>query len=222
VRMDTPLDIGQEFFRWEVAAATAGSVLGINPFDQPNVQEAKDATNVFLEQMRKRGRLAERQPGLRDGNLRFHGAGSTGDAATALRGFFAKAKPGDYVALLSFLTETPELERHLQSIRILLRDRLHLATTIGWGPRYLHSTGQYHKGGPNTGLFILLTGDERSDVSIPGQPYSFGSFKLAQALGDMDVLQRHGRRVLRVHLDLDASGGLERLREVIASAVEGL
>jgi hypothetical protein len=133
--------------------------------------------------------------------------------------FFNRASSGNYVALLAYLTEELESNLVLQDIRLQLRDRLHLATTVGYGPRYLHSTGQLHKGGPNTGFFLQLTADDGEDLPIPGKPYTFGVLKQAQALGDLEALRRHGRPVLRIHLGSDVGQGLARLKEVVQSAL---
>ena len=171
--------LGGEFFRWEMATAVAGYVLGINPFDQPNVQEAKDAT---------RGILA-------DGTVEDPG---TDDLGAVLK----EIGPGDYVAILAYLDRTLEIEDTIERARLAMRDRYAVATTTGFGPRFLHSTGQLHKGGPNSGVFIQITDGERStDAPIPGQPFSFGTLIDAQALGDLRSLRTRGRRVARVRLE---------------------
>jgi transaldolase/glucose-6-phosphate isomerase len=215
------LDLGQEFFRWEVATAAAGAILGINPFDQPNVQESKDNTNRLLALVKEQGRLPEEAPSLTEGPLSLYGTAAGPSAATALTRFLGPARPGDYVALLAYLTEDAVTEQALAALRLKLRDGLKLATTVGYGPRYLHSTGQLHKGGPNTGLFLLLTADEAEDVSIPEEPYTFGIFKRAQALGDLEALRRHGRRVVRVHLGADPVQGLTALDQAVAGTLAG-
>lgn len=133
----------------------------------------------------------------------------------ALRQFLARARSDDYIALMAYLTEDANTTRALQAIRLLLRDRLHVATTLGYGPRLLHSTGQYHKGGPNTGVFLQLTADNSADAQVPGQPYTFGALTRAQALGDLEALRKHGRRVMRVHLGADISGGLQALGKAL-------
>jgi hypothetical protein len=216
LQMDGPLDLGKEFLRWEIATATAGAILGINAFDQPNVQESKDNTNRLLAVVREQGRLPEERPALVEGALRLYAEQSASSIAEALKQFLAQARPGDYVTLQAYLTETPETEQALQAIRLSLRDGLCLATTLGYGPRFLHSTGQYHKGGPNTGLFLQLTADDAEDASIPGRPYTFGIFRQAQALGDLEALRRYGRRVLRLHME-DVGQGLVALREIVLS-----
>jgi transaldolase/glucose-6-phosphate isomerase len=171
--------IGGEFFRWELATAIAGSVLGINPFDQPNVQEAKDATKQILAS----GSVED--PGFDD-----------------LGALLKEVGEGDYVAILAYLDRTSETEDAIERVRLAIRDRYRVATTTGFGPRFLHSTGQLHKGGPNSGVFIQVVDDGRSvDVPIPGQPYTFGTLIEAQALGDLRSLRKRGRRVARVTFD---------------------
>jgi transaldolase/glucose-6-phosphate isomerase len=219
IQMDDLLDMGQEFFRWEMATATAGAILGINPFDQPNVQESKENTNHLLEEVGRTGRLSEPDPHLREDSLRFYTTEKGKNSAEYLRDFFAKAKPGNYIALQAYLPEKPEIHQRLQTIRIRLRDVLHLATTLGYGPRFLHSTGQFHKGGPNTGLFLQITADDTEDIPVPGTPYTFGIFKRAQALGDFKALQEHSRCVMRVHLGKDLLKGLDALSQILEQAI---
>jgi transaldolase/glucose-6-phosphate isomerase len=215
IQMDDLLDVGQEFFRWEMATATAGAILNINPFDQPNVQESKENTIHLLEEVGRSGSLSEPAPDLKEDSLEFYGAEKGESPAEYLKAFFARAKPGHYIALQAYLPEKPEIHQRLQEIRILLRDELHLATTLGYGPRFLHSTGQFHKGGPNTGLFIQLTADDDEDTPIPGTHYTFGIFKRAQALGDLKSLQKHDRRVMRIHLGKNLPQGLDALTHLI-------
>jgi transaldolase/glucose-6-phosphate isomerase len=219
IQMDDLLDLGQEFFRWEVATATAGAILGINAFDQPNVQESKDNTNRLLKVVETEGQLPTEEPALVVDPLEFYAeeAALTGEGTLAR--FLEQARPGDYVALMAYLTESAQTAQALQAIRLDLRDNLHLATTLGYGPRFLHSTGQFHKGGPNTGLFLQLTADDAEDVQIPGAPYTFGVLKRAQALGDLEALRKHGRRVMRIHLGRDVAQGLAAVREVIAASL---
>jgi transaldolase/glucose-6-phosphate isomerase len=219
IQMDDLLDIGQEFFRWEMATAAAGAILGINPFNQPNVQESKQNTNHLLEEVGRAGRFSEREPNLREDPLQFYGMEKGKSPSDYLRAFFAKGKPGSYIALQAYLPEKPEIQQRLQAIRIRLRDVFHLATTLGYGPRFLHSTGQFHKGGPNTGLFLQLTADDAEDTPVPGTAYTFGIFKKAQALGDLKALQEHGRHVMRVHLGKDVLHGLDALSPILEQAV---
>lgn len=219
IQMDDRLDLGQEFFRWEIATATVGAVLGINAFDQPNVQESKDNTNLLLTKVRQAGRLTEPSPDLSEGPLGFYGIEGVQSAREFIEAFFGRARHGDYIALHAYLPETPLITEKLQALRLLLRDRLRLATTVGYAPRFLHSTGQYHKGGPNKGLFLQLTADEVEDVPIPGAPYTFGIFKHAQALGDLLTLHKHSRRIARVHLGPQMIEGLEALIKIVEMAL---
>ncbi len=190
------LDLGAEMFRWEFATAIAGKVLGINPFDQPNVQEAKDRTNEILGQA---SGLGTRDSGLDRGEL---------------RDLIESIKPGDYFAITAYIPSTEENEAKLNRIRLAVRDAKKVATTVGFGPRFLHSTGQLHKGGPPTGVFLQITDSPREDVPIPGKPYTFGQVIAAQAAGDLAALKARGRRAMRVHLD-DLVSGLERLNEAV-------
>ncbi|HEY3209129.1 MAG TPA: glucose-6-phosphate isomerase [Actinomycetota bacterium] len=181
--LEDAIELGRELFRWEFATAVAGAVLGIHPFDQPNVQEAKDATRRLLA----RGDVPD--PGHDD-----------------LGRLLQQVRPGDYVAIQAYLPRDQDTERRLQETRMRLRDRLRVATTVGFGPRFLHSTGQLHKGGPNTGVFIQVVDPPAEDAPIPGQPYSFGTLIAAQAVGDLQSLRAHGRRVARVGLaDLETA-----------------
>jgi transaldolase / glucose-6-phosphate isomerase len=213
IQMEDRTDLAQEFFRWEMATATAGSILSINPFDQPNVQESKDNTNRLLKKLEQEGRLPELSPILEAAPLAYFGSEAASDPGEVWKNFFGPARPRDYISLQAYLPETPETTQALQEVRKELRDRLGLATTLGYGPRFLHSTGQYHKGGPNTGLFLQLTADDAEDMPIPGVSYTFGNFKRAQAQGDLEALRKHGRRVIRIHLGKDVGVGLTTLRK---------
>lgn len=217
LKLDDVYDLGGEFFRWELATATAGAILGINPFDEPNVAESKENTNRLLEAYRSQGSLPEDEPSLQADGVLLYG-GEADSLEDALGGFLRQVRPGDYLALAAYLPEKPSTDAALQSIRVALRDGTRNATTVGYGPRYLHSTGQLHKGGDDRGLFLLLTADDREDVEVPGQPYSFGVLKRAQALGDFEALQKRGRRVVRLHLS-DVDAGLDRLTHAVQSAV---
>ncbi len=219
IRLNDLFDLSQEFYRWEIATATAGSVLGINPFDQPNVQEAKDSTNRLIEEVRTIGRLTEPEPALSEGNLAFYTDIAEKEVRSVLQKFFSLAVPGDYVALQAYLTERPSVTGPLQEMRVAIRRGLGTATTLGYGPRYLHSTGQFHKGGPNNGLFIQLTADDPEDAAIPGTNYTFGILKRAQAAGDLEALKKHGRRAIRVHLGKNAEQGLAHLLKLVKEAL---
>jgi transaldolase/glucose-6-phosphate isomerase len=220
IDLDDALDLGEEFFRWEIATAAAGAILGINAFNQPNVQESKDNTNRLLAKVHDQGKLPEEKPSLIEDPLKLYFDEKADTVPEVLRHFLAQARPGDYLALTAYLTEDADNDKLLQEIRVMLRDGLHIPTTLGYGPRFLHSTGQFHKGGPNTGLFLQLTADDMEDVPIPGAPYTFGIFKRAQALGDLEALQKHGRRAGRVHLGANINEGLMVLKEDLRSALE--
>lgn len=225
-RLQDVYDLGKEFFLWEFATAFAGWRLSINPFDQPNVQESKDATRELLEYFTSQGRLQEQRMLVSDGTLIVYvdDQGRTALQATsildAIRAHLARAKTGDYIAMLVYVEETPEIEALIQTIRTRLRDATHCATTTGYGPRFLHSTGQFHKGGPDTGVFIQLTAADSVDLAIPGESYTFSVLKQAQALGDFRALASRGRRAIRVDLGEDVLAGLKRLRELIERAVQ--
>ncbi len=213
-------DIGQEFLRWEIATAVAGSVIGINAFDQPNVQESKDNTNRLLAEVKKTGRLPEEKPLLQDGDLKVFGNVAGKKLSDAMKSFFSQSRAGDYVPIMAYITETGDVNRVAASIRAMIQKRLHLATTFGFGPRFLHSTGQYHKGGPNTGLFIQLTSDDFVDAPLPGRPYSFSVFKRAQAIGDLEALRKHDRRAIRIDLGRDVVAGMKAIEESIETALK--
>jgi glucose-6-phosphate isomerase len=211
--------LGAEFFLWEMATAVAGWRLGINPFDQPNVQESKDATKALLEQFARDGKLQESPALASDGFLTVYGAKETTSAdsvADLLRAHVGKIRAGDYVALLAYVEESPDTDAALQEIRLLLRDATHCATTTGYGPRFLHSTGQLHKGGPDTGVFIQLTAADQVDMEVPGETYTFSVLKQAQAQGDFQSLLAHGRRAIRVDLGKEVLVGLAKLKELLA------
>ena len=208
LKLSDPLAIGAEFFRWEYAIAVAGAILGINVFDQPNVQEAKDLTKKVL---------SEGNPPTVGQGIRWAGqSGATVEAA--IQGLLAQVRAGDYVALLAFIAPSPEHDRALNAIRLAIRDSHRVATTVGYGPRYLHSTGQLHKGGPNTGVFLQLVGDDPNDLPIPGEKFSFGVLKQAQALGDFQALRNHGRRVLRIQAR-DVAQGLVKIGQSVGAPV---
>jgi hypothetical protein len=215
------LDLGEQFFLWEIATATAGALLRINPFDQPNVQESKEFTAKILDEIRKEGMVPEAGMEMSHGPLRLYLAGGASSVPQALSLFFEGAAQNDYLAILAYLTENEVNESGLRRIRALVKDKVRIAATIGYGPRYLHSTGQLHKGGSGRGLFLLLTSDTAEDAGIPGQPYTFGMLMRAQALGDFEALRKHRRRVLRVHLSGEAPAGLAALEEVLKSAIPG-
>jgi transaldolase/glucose-6-phosphate isomerase len=211
VRITVPgaYDLGAEFFRWEFATAVAGAVLGINAFDQPDVEASKVATRRLTDEYEKTGTLPPESP------MRV----SEGRLAAALRAHLGTIKPGDYVAILAYVEMNSAHEAALQAIRRAVRDRYRVATCLGFGPRFLHSTGQAYKGGPNTGVFLQITCDDAADLPVPGRTYTFGVVKAAQARGDLEVLVERGRRVLRLHLGADPTRGLELLRCAVDQAL---
>ena len=188
-------DLGAEFYRWEFATAVAGGVLGIHPFDQPNVQAAKDMTGSILAKYETSGRL----PNV--------------ETPTSLVTLLSQASSGDYLAIMAYLEQTPELDHALEALRRRIGQRYRITTTLGYGPRFLHSTGQLHKGGPASGLFLQLTGDHLQNLPIPGYPYTFATLADAQALGDVEALQASGRRAARVHLGPAAETEILRLAD---------
>jgi transaldolase/glucose-6-phosphate isomerase len=211
-------DVGGEFLRWEIATAAAGVVLGIDPFDQPNVQESKDLTKRLLAAFVERGKLPQIAPGDDGRPLSVF----IGDAAAEdrLREHLGTVAAGDYVAIQAYLPPSEPVTRILQGVRVAIRDRFRVATTVGYGPRYLHSTGQLHKGGKPNGVFLQLTcGDAGGDLAIPGRPYSFGVLKRAQARGDLEALRRRGLRVLHVDLGKDPLPGVTALGTTVASVL---
>ena len=202
------LDLGGEFLRWEVATAIAGSILGIDAFDQPNVQESKDNTKKVLEKFKASGKLppADSVPAAK--------------ARPGLKSLVERAKPGAYFAIMAYTTRTTASEAAIASIRTTVRDRTHFATTAGYGPRFLHSTGQLHKGGPKTGLFLQVVQDDTRDVKIPGQPFSFSVLKQSQSLGDLLSLTSRRLPVLRVTLGREPAAGWKALAAAVKSAVK--
>jgi glucose-6-phosphate isomerase len=218
--------LGAEFLRWEIATATAGAVLGVDPFDEPNVTEAKQATQAVLAEVLEAGRSPEVYWLAEAGDLRIEAPVSVADAietrvadrdrpAAWVPALFGLERPGDYVAICAYLHRTPERHERLQRLRLACRAATRLATTLGYGPRFLHSTGQLHKGGPNHGIFLQLTADDGPAVPIPGERYDFAALIRAQAAGDYEVLERRRRRVLRVHLGRDVEAALDALVEAV-------
>jgi len=209
ITVDGPYDLGAELFRWEFATAVAGSVLGVNAFDQPDVEASKVATRRLTEEYERTGTLPPESPTrVSEANL-----------TATLRAHLRTLTPGDYFAILAYLEMNAAHEATLQGIRRAVRDRYRVATCLGFGPRFLHSTGQAYKGGPNTGVFLQITCEDAADLAVPGQAYTFGVVKAAQARGDLAVLAERGRRALRVHLDTDAPRGLQMLRAAVDQAI---
>lgn len=211
--------IGQEFFRWEVATAVAGAVIGIDPFDQPDVEAAKEKTRALVDAYERTGSLDPRTSVLREGPCSFFADQSAEDGVALLKAHFGALEPGGYAAFLAYIERNDAHEAALKKIRLVVRDARRVATVVGFGPRFLHSTGQAYKGGPAGGVFLEITRDAFPDLAIPGRRASFGTVQLAQALGDLDVLAERGRRWLRVHIDGEEEEGLVYLGRLIAAAL---
>ncbi len=222
-------EIFGQFFLWEMATAVAGSVMGINPFDQPDVESAKVETRALTAEYEKTGKLPARRPIFSGEGVqlfagdeyaaRLKNAGAGASLSSFLRAHLSQLKQGDYFAINAFLPMFAGHEEAIGSFRHRIRDRKGVATCLGFGPRFLHSTGQDYKGGPNTGVFLQITADHPIDLPIPGQKYTFGVVIDAQAAGDLAVLESRGRRALRVHLDGDVAGGLATLGEAVGAAL---
>ena len=222
VRLDIakPMQVGQVFYVWEFATAVAGSVIGINPFDQPDVEASKIETRKLTDAYAKTGSLPPEQPfATSDGMKLFaddKNAGALGhDVKAAIKAQFDRVHPGDYVALLAYIDRSAAAIEALTKLRTAIRDKKRVATCVGFGPRFLHSTGQAYKGGPNSGVVLQITADDANDLPVPGEKYSFGTVKAAQARGDFDVLAERGRRALRVHLGRDVAAGLKHLADLV-------
>jgi transaldolase/glucose-6-phosphate isomerase len=209
--------IGQEFFRWELATAAAGAALAINPFDQPNVEAAKVKARKLMQVYQAEGRLPAPRPLVVDGDIEVYGQSVVPlhNLVEALGAYLKGVEPGDYLALMAYVSSTPAHDEHLHRLRMALRDRLRVATTMGYGPRFLHSTGQLHKGDGNKGVFLQITHEPSHDLPIPGEPYSFGVLLAAQALGDSQALQEAGRRLLRLHIRGDLAAGFARIEAAV-------
>ncbi|HEV2397567.1 MAG TPA: bifunctional transaldolase/phosoglucose isomerase [Candidatus Sulfotelmatobacter sp.] len=230
VRITMPdiYDLGAEFFRWEIATAVAGSIIGINPFNQPDVEASKVATRSLTSEYEKTGSLPAEKPILEDGGIKLYTdeknaaelAKTAGEKSLAgyLKAHLSRIHAGDYFAVLGYIQMNPEHEQSLQTIRHVVRDKKHVATCLGFGPRFLHSTGQAYKGGPNSGVFLQITCDDAVELPVPGQKYTFGIVKAAQARGDFQVLAERGRRALRVHLGKDLKAGLAVLQAAVTKA----
>lgn len=221
--------LGREFLRWEIATATIGAALGINPFDEPNVQESKENTLEVLEGYARDSELPSVEP-LAEGNgtsvfadsatsaaLRQSATGN--DTADFLAAHLRSAKSGDYVAIMAYIPRTEAHDRLLARLRTAIRDATGAATTVGYGPRYLHSTGQLHKGGPDKGVFLQITGEDDVDLDIPGSPFTFATLKQAQAIGDLQALQSRKRPVVRLHLEDDVTARLGRVVDAVEAAI---
>ncbi|MFL6448767.1 MAG: bifunctional transaldolase/phosoglucose isomerase [Bryobacteraceae bacterium] len=220
-------DLGQLFLQWEIATAVAGSVIGINAFDQPDVEASKVVTRELTSEFEKTGSLPPEQPILEGEGLRLFTDEANakqlgGDGRTVgavIRHHLDRIHAGDYFGLLAYIPMFPEYQDKLRDMRKVVLESKKVATVVGFGPRFLHSTGQAYKGGPNSGVFLQITCDEAEDLPVPGQKYTFGVVKAAQARGDFQVLADRKRRALRVHLGKDVASGLDHLRDLVCAAV---
>jgi transaldolase / glucose-6-phosphate isomerase len=232
VRIAVPevYDLGQEFFRWEIATAVAGSVIGINAFNQPDVEASKIETRKLTDAYEKSGSLPPESPVLQDAGIKLftdeknaaalkQAAGNDVTLAGHIRAHLNRLHAGDYFAVLGYVQMNEAHESKLQAIRHAVRDKRRVATCLGFGPRFLHSTGQAYKGGPNSGVFLQITCDDAADLPVPGQKYTFGTVKAAQARGDFQVLAERNRRALRVHLGADVAAGLDKLQAAVQQAL---
>ncbi len=230
IAVDDIYDLGEEFFRWEIATATAGSILGINAFNQPDVEASKIATKKLTSEYEAKGTLPAESPILTDSGVQLFtdpanaaalksAAGADQTLTGYLKAHLNRLSTGDYFAILGYIEMNDAHEQSLQSMRHSVRDTKRVATCLGFGPRFLHSTGQAYKGGPNSGVFLQITCDDASDLPVPGQTFTFGVVKSAQARGDFEVLSERGRRALRVHIGPDISAGLSTLAAAMKTAL---
>jgi transaldolase/glucose-6-phosphate isomerase len=228
--LDDPYDLGEEFFRWEIATAVAGSLLGIHPFDQPDVEASKTATRKLTAAYERDGTLPQETPFFASNGIRLftdernlsaltHATGPRPGLTDYLRAHVNRLGRGDYFALLAYIEMNHAHERELQSIRHQVLNAKRVATCLEFGPRFLHSTGQAYKGGPSSGVFLQITCEDAADIPVPGQHYTFGVVKAAQARGDFEVLLGRERRALRVHLGGDVAAGLAALQDAMRDAL---
>ena len=225
IEVEDVYDIGQEFFRWELATAAAGALIGLNPFDQPDVEASKIAARTLTERYRLDGSPPQESPLYETANIKVFAEPRAvfqpieGDLAHYLRIHLNRIEARDYFALQAYLEMNSSCSNRLEEIRRSVGACKRVATSVGFGPRFLHSTGQAHKGGPNTGVFLQITGDDARDLEVPGLGCTFGVVKAAQAAGDYSVLAERGRRILRVHLGPDIDEGLDMLRDAVRKAL---
>jgi transaldolase/glucose-6-phosphate isomerase len=217
--------IGQEFFRWEIATAVAGAIIGINPFDQPDVEASKKKTSALTEDYETSQTLPKEEPVFRENGIALYAdprnaeeLGRHNTLGGYLKSHFDRVHADDYAAFLAYIDRNEAHTEVLTELRSVVRDKTHAATCLGFGPRFQHSTGQAYKGGPNTGVFMQITCDDPNDIDVPGHKYSFGVVKAAQAQGDLEVLNERGRRTLRVHLK-DVDAGLPELAKAVTEAL---
>jgi hypothetical protein len=222
IEMDEVSDLGAEFFRWELAVATAGAIMGLNPFDEPNVAESKRTACKLLSQWKEKKALREGQPIFAENDFALYcdqtwkwlwNGTQRSSVRDIFQAFFRLVEAPDYIALLPYFLCNLQRHQALQTLRNRLRERFKVATTLGYGPPYLHETGQLHKGGPKTGVFLIFTADTTADISIPEQEFGFATLQRAQALGDFRSLTYRGQRVIRVHLGRDIEKGLKFLED---------
>ena len=230
ISMGDIYDLGAEFFRWEIATAVAGSIIGINAFNQPDVEASKIVTKDLTSAYEKTGSLPAEKPVVEDNGIKLFTdeknvadlariAGGNKSLAAYLKAHLGRLGTGDYFALLGYIQMNEDHEKSFEAIRQAVRDRKHVATCLGFGPRFLHSTGQAYKGGPNSGVFLQVTCDDAIELPVPGQKYTFGVVKAAQARGDFQVLAQRGRRALRAHLGSDVEAGLRALAAAVQEAL---
>jgi transaldolase/glucose-6-phosphate isomerase len=226
ISVDNVYALGQEFFRWEIATAVAGAIIGINAFNQPDVEASKVETRKLTSEYEAKGKLPAEIPFFEASGIQFYAdeknvAAIHGglNVAAVLKTHLSRIKPGDYFAVLGYIPMNAETEKALQTIRHAVRDKKKVATVLGFGPRFLHSTGQAYKGGPNSGVFLQITCQDAKDLPVPGQKYTFGVVKAAQARGDFAVLSERGRRALRVHLGKNLKSALATLSKAVQKAV---
>jgi len=206
--LSDPLDLGEIFFTWEFATAVAGALLGIDAFDQPNVQESKDNTKKLLEEYKSSGKMTSAGAQVKPDD-------------PAVASLLGQVRAGDYVALTEYFAESPARNKLIAEIREAIGRSLHVATTTGYGPRFLHSTGQLHKGGPATGVFLQLTGGGGDDIKLPGEKFTFGILARAQAIGDFQSLASRKRRAISIDLGADVDKGLQQLAQTVKNSVAG-
>ncbi len=222
--------LGQEFFRWEIATAVAGSIIGINAFNQPDVEASKVETRKLTNEYESKGSLPPEQPIFEGEGFKLFtdnknaadlakGVGNDRSLKSYLRAHLARLCANDYFAVLAYVEMDADHEALLQSLRMSVRDKKHVATCLGFGPRFLHSTGQAYKGGPNSGVFLQITCDDKDDLPVPQQKYTFGVVKAAQARGDFAVLAERNRRALRVHIGSDVNSGLKKLSALVNESI---
>jgi transaldolase/glucose-6-phosphate isomerase len=226
ITVDNVYNLGQEFFRWEIATAVAGAIIGINPFNQPDVEASKIETKKLTSEYEKSGKLPDESPFFEGDGIKLYADEKNANAlkgrprlVEVLKAHLGRLHAGDYFALLGYITMNDANEKALQAIRLSVRDKKKVATVLGFGPRFLHSTGQAYKGGANSGVFLQITCDDAIDLPVPGQKYSFGTVKAAQARGDFAVLAERGRCALRVHLGKDVAAGLATLTKAVKQAI---